>query len=394
MPAATPLDRFFEAFDADDHSGALAAVRDGVKGAQMGPRGLSVLSCALMSSSIEVVEGLIASDDSIRSATPDANGLLPVDYAFAGTRFLNLNAALLAGANPNQLNGHGRPALQQAIVDISDSLYQLRDEDALYQNLAALMLRGADPATPNAKGQDFEAFARELRRPYLSDFIKEVENERLRAPEEGQKILALMEASARGASTAAAPSEDFQRARLNEALLAACKSGEADAIRGRAQSGASVEASDPKEGSALIMAIKSGSLAAVETLLELGARADAPFSGARGAMLPIHVASAMGSAAMCEALVRAGADVDARLNNDLTPAMLAIASERWENLASLIRLGADGSLANSDGKDLAGLAREGAHEDIAQWIPLALEARNGAPAAAAPALPARSRGPR
>lgn len=388
----TPHDRFFKAFDANDFAGALLAVREGVKGSDMGPNGGNALSCALMGGPIELVERVIASDDFFLSSAPDANRMLPVDYAFAGTRTLNLNAVLAAGADPNRLNGDGLPAMQQALVDLHDSLYQLRDEDAFFQNLAVLILHGADPSTLNAKGQDFAAFAKDQNRLDLIDLPDEIFQARREALDSGEDLLVMILAAAGGESSVA--STPAAEPSLSAPFLAACKAGDPVEAFRLAQSGAPLDAVDAKEGSALILAIKSGCLLTAQVLLDFGASASAEFAGPRGAMLPLHVAAAMGSPEICKALVQAGADPDARLAGDLTPAMLALVSERWENLASLIKLGADSQALNSEGKNLEAMAREAGHEDIAHWIGLAVEARQSAPALALPEPPAKPRAPR
>lgn len=383
-----PLDRFFEAFNAHDSKGAAQAVRDGVKGSDLGPNS-SVLSCVLMGGDIELVDLVIASDNAALSSSPDVHGMLPVDYAFAGTRLLNLNAVLAAGANPNLLNGDGLPAMQQALVGLHDSMYQLRDEDAFYQNLAVLMLHGADPATPNAKGQDFEAFAKEQNRPYLVNVIQDFAQARQEALDNGEDFLALLLAAERGEL----PVEPSSSPWLAPLFLEACKAGDAAQASRLAQDGAPLDAVDAKEGSALILAIKSGSLPTVEALLELGVDASAEFVGSRGAMSPLHVAAAMGTPEMCSALVQAGAGLEARLPVGLTPAMLAVVSENWENLASLIKLGADTQAVNAEGKSVGEMAREAGHDDIADWVALSEQARKASPALSLPEPP-KPRGPR
>lgn len=102
----------------------------------------------------------------------------------------------------------------------------------------------------------------------------------------------------------------------------------------------------------------------VRLLLERGADPrQAASNGAR--VQAIHAAVSSNQPEVVAWLLDAGADVNARQQQDYTPLMGAAANGSHELLDLLLARGADASLMTSDGKTGAVIAREHGHESIA-----------------------------
>ena len=102
----------------------------------------------------------------------------------------------------------------------------------------------------------------------------------------------------------------------------------------------------------------------VRLLLDRGA--DPRQSAENGAQVQaIHAAVSSNQLEVVAWLLDAGADVNARQQQDYTPLMGAAANAREELLDLLLARGADPSLTTADGKTAAVIAREHGHEPIA-----------------------------
>jgi len=83
---------------------------------------------------------------------------------------------------------------------------------------------------------------------------------------------------------------------------------------------------------------------------------------------PLHSAAAGGSTACVQALLAAGAEVDARQAGGFTPLMAAAGAGNRAMARALLAAGADSTLANDDGKRAADLARQAGHEPLAREL--------------------------
>lgn len=104
--------------------------------------------------------------------------------------------------------------------------------------------------------------------------------------------------------------------------------------------------------------------AIVRLLLDRGADVtQAAQNGAR--VQAIHAAVSSNQADVVAWLLDAGADVNARQQQDYTPLMGAAANARHEIIDLLLARGADPSLVTADGKTAAVIAREHGHDEVA-----------------------------
>jgi ankyrin repeat protein len=132
---------------------------------------------------------------------------------------------------------------------------------------------------------------------------------------------------------------------------------------------------DPQEvlDEALVWAAKSGQVAALEALVELGARVDAdPYRGTA-----LTWAAAAGRTDAIRALARLGADLDRRgtfggpdHGQGVTAINIAAQAGRRESVHLLLELGADPLIRDElHGGTARGWARSGGHEDLAGILP-------------------------
>jgi ankyrin repeat protein len=107
--------------------------------------------------------------------------------------------------------------------------------------------------------------------------------------------------------------------------------------------------------------------AAADVLLERGAPVDAVTRNDM-ANQPLHAAAAGGNVRICEKIIAAGADVNARQHGGFTPLHEA-ALRGDEAMAELyLRAGADRSLLADDGKTALDIAREHGHLAIVELL--------------------------
>ena len=65
---------------------------------------------------------------------------------------------------------------------------------------------------------------------------------------------------------------------------------------------------------------------------------------------PLHLAAAQGRISIMEALVRHGADINARGEHGYTPLHEAVLLDRWLAALRLLQMGADPTIKNNDGE--------------------------------------------
>ena len=159
---------------------------------------------------------------------------------------------------------------------------------------------------------------------------------------------------------------------------------------------------DDVDRSLLERAIQAGDLAAVQCLIELGARVCVPATGGytylhtalesdrfqpaivqalldaganpsqvgiRG-FTALHHAAVHGRAEVLGAMLERGADINLRtyIDGEWTPLMVAAIRGQSETIRQLLTLGADASLRDRDGRTAADIAQQHGHSKLAQLL--------------------------
>ncbi|MDQ3170198.1 MAG: ankyrin repeat domain-containing protein [Acidobacteriota bacterium] len=144
--------------------------------------------------------------------------------------------------------------------------------------------------------------------------------------------------------------------------------GRADRVRALLDGDASAAGAVAGDGfHALGLAAYFKQPAIVRLLLDRGADPNQA-AGNAAKVTALHAAVSSNQLQAAEWLLDAGADVNARQQMDYTPLMGAAANARAELLDLLLARGADPSLATTDGKTAADLARDHGHEDVARRL--------------------------
>jgi ankyrin repeat protein len=105
----------------------------------------------------------------------------------------------------------------------------------------------------------------------------------------------------------------------------------------------------------------------VNLLLERGAPVNAASRNAQRVM-PLHSAVAGQHLAVAQALVAAGADVNATQTDDFTPLQGAAQNGQMEMVRLLLQAGADPGMRQRDGQSALDIAREYHHTDVAALL--------------------------
>jgi ankyrin repeat protein len=140
---------------------------------------------------------------------------------------------------------------------------------------------------------------------------------------------------------------------LKDAILRALTSGDLATLIGlvEVEGAAAVRLDqDPKELTALHLASAAGKLDAVNYLLSAEVGAD-PRAARNNNFTPLHAAAMNGHAAICEALIRAGASVNVQTQpQGYSPLHSAAFGGHGEVIRMLLAAGADRTLVNYRGE--------------------------------------------
>lgn len=116
-------------------------------------------------------------------------------------------------------------------------------------------------------------------------------------------------------------------------------------------------------------AARMGTRADVERILKATpAMRDIPNEGLGST--PLHLAALNVDSGPLQALIAAGANVNARDKNDATPLHMAAFATRTEHAKLLLQAGADPLLKTVDGRDVASLARRVRADEVAGIVSL------------------------
>jgi ankyrin repeat protein len=151
-------------------------------------------------------------------------------------------------------------------------------------------------------------------------------------------------------------------------LFEAAAVGQAPRIAALLDSGeAQVSAYAPDGFTALHLAAFFGHADALRALLERGADVAAVTRNDL-ANQPLHAAAAGGDVRLCNLLIAAGADVDAKQHGGYTPLHEAAQSGNLEMVDAFLAAGADPILRDDEGRTAADLAAQQGHAAIASLL--------------------------
>ena len=148
-----------------------------------------------------------------------------------------------------------------------------------------------------------------------------------------------------------------------DAFRMAAYEGRLDSVRGAIESGMDVNVADPTRSlTALHMAAYNGHTETVNYLIEQGATVDCRDSEGK---TPLIHACTGPFAKAAEALIDAGADIDARDSTEgFTPLMMAAGLGQTEVVEVLLKHQADKTLVDKDNESAADHARNSGHDEI------------------------------
>lgn len=155
------------------------------------------------------------------------------------------------------------------------------------------------------------------------------------------------------------------------ALMFSAWADNAEIVRDLAAAGADLRVKDPRGLTSLGIATMYEKVSATYALIDAGADINAEMGGA--GYTPLMLTALSGSGGAADALIRAGAEVNARNSAGVTALMIAAAQDSTAVAETLIRAGADTEVQTDDGRTALSIARERDSEGV---LPL-LQARAG-----------------
>lgn len=300
----------------------------------------------------------------------DAIGATPLLVAAAANPDTAVLAALLdAGADVTAVDMNGWTALHRAAL--------LQDDP---RRLALLLAAGAPADAIDTTGRTPLMLAAERgREPLLLDALLDGGAEPWHRDAEGRRALDLAWDNAALAGT---PSFD----RLERATAAAPPAASATPLS-ESERRSLLEAELAQQPERFLAIVRDGSLADVETALDLGA--DVTITDAYG-QTPLTYAADHGMIAVIDALVDAGADVQVLTDARWTPLMYAARRGDRAVAEALLGHGVDPAVRDDSGASAADVAAAHGHGALAAWLEAEIERRASAasPASEAPAAAA------
>ncbi|MGI9234147.1 MAG: ankyrin repeat domain-containing protein [Woeseiaceae bacterium] len=169
--------------------------------------------------------------------------------------------------------------------------------------------------------------------------------------------------TALGAENPIAPQPNEQR---DKALIQSAFDGELANVQGLVKKGASLEATGPKNRTAMIWAAANGHTPVVEYLHDAGADINAKDSGGHTALMFAVKGSHVETV---QYLLENGADIDARsVKRGFTALITAAAIGNGSVVRLLLKHGADKDIAERDGNTAHDRATQYGHPDIAALL--------------------------
>ncbi|MEW5787884.1 MAG: ankyrin repeat domain-containing protein [Pseudomonadota bacterium] len=153
---------------------------------------------------------------------------------------------------------------------------------------------------------------------------------------------------------------------MSQDLFSAAQGGDLDGVTSRISAGADPNWTAESGDTPLMAAAGQGHLAVVQALLAAGARVDARNADEWTALFKAayNHEQDCGYAPVVKALVDAGADVNARIFYGLTPLMLAAGAGEAAVCEVLLEAGADVKAANDGGRTALAMAKERFFVDV------------------------------
>jgi ankyrin repeat protein len=281
--------------------------------------------------------------------TKDDHGVTPLMFAAAAGSAEAMKLLLDKGADPKAVNMFGSTALMWCATDLA--------------KVRLLVDRGADVKAVSKQGRTA------LQLAAMSDHSADI-------------VRLLL---AKGADPKAV--DGMQMTTLNAATLG----NDLESIRILVEAGVDVNAAGPLMGADAILgesplqnAAANGNLAAVKLLLAKGANVNVSSSRdklfkvkngdiALGGFAPLAIAAAYGPAEVVKTLLDAGAGVNVKDVRDMTPLMLAVATDRQnpEVIRMLLAHGADVNAKSKAGETVLDWARKIGNENVIDMLQLA-----------------------
>jgi ankyrin repeat protein len=152
---------------------------------------------------------------------------------------------------------------------------------------------------------------------------------------------------------------------INDDLLQAAESGNANEVSRLIANGANVDAEDNNGVSALLGAAHFGYKEIVELLIAKGANIDA---STKDGITPLYEAARMGNSNVADVLISHGANLNAKSKSGYSPLFIAILSGKKDISEALISKGADVNSRDNKGNTPLHAAAYKGYKDIAELL--------------------------